>query len=58
MDTYDRTICFMYALQYGYICYLFNSCNPCTEQDRPPMVVTLVHECYPTRASGELMFPS
>jgi hypothetical protein len=49
MDTHNRTICFMYALQYGYNRYLLLS------QARPvPSIVefTLVHV---TRASVELM---
>jgi hypothetical protein len=37
MDIYYRTICFMYALQYGYSRYLVNSGTPA---NRPYSVYT------------------
>lgn len=53
-DIYDRTICFMYALQYGYSRYLVNRGTPCTQQN-DPVVSTLIPVCCRTRASVKLI---
>ena len=51
MDIYDRTICFMYALQYGYRRYLVNLGTPYNQQNRPcsvytgPCMLSQAHPC-------------